>query len=60
MSALRMLFLTFAVIISLGIWLTGYRNVHWFLYVPVAATLFAGLTGICPGLMLWKKLGFKD
>lgn len=60
MSALRMLFLTFAAIISIGIWLTGYKNVHWFLYVPVVALLFAGLTGICPGLMLWKKLGFKD
>ena len=60
MSALRMLFLTVAVLISVGIFLTGYKNVHWFLYVPVAAMLFAGLTGICPGLMLWKKLGFKD
>lgn len=60
MSALRMLFLTVAVLISVGIFLTGYNNVHWFLYVPVAAMLFAGLTGICPGLMLWKKLGFKD
>lgn len=60
MSALRMLFLTVAVLVSIGIWLTGYNKVHWFLYVPVAAMLFAGLTGICPGLMLWKKLGFKD
>jgi hypothetical protein len=60
MSAQRMLFLTFAIIISVGIWLTGFNKVHWFLYVPVAATLFAALTGICPGLILWKKLGFKD
>ncbi len=55
-----MLFFTFAIVISIGIWLTGYKNIHWFLYVPVAAMLFAGITGICPGLILWKKLGFKD
>jgi len=60
MSAQRMLFLTMAVIITVGIYLTGFKNVHWFLYVPVAALLFAGLSGICPGLMLLKKLGFKD
>jgi hypothetical protein len=59
MSAQRMLFLTIAAIVSVGIWLTGLNKVHWFLYVPVAMTLFAGATGICPGLMLWKKLGFK-
>lgn len=60
MSALRMQFLTIAVIVFIGIWLTGLTKVHWFLYVPVIAFLFAGITGICPGLMLWKKLGFKD
>ena len=55
-----MLFLTIAILITVGIYLTGFKNVHWFLYLPVAALVFAGLTGICPGLMLWNKLGFKD
>lgn len=55
-----MLFLTVATLVLVGIWLTGFSKVHWFLYVPPAAMLFAGLTGICPGLMLWRKLGFKD
>jgi hypothetical protein len=59
MSALRMQFLTIATIVFVGILLTGLSRVHWFLYVPVAVFLFAGLTGICPGLLLWKKLGFK-
>ncbi|NOR40023.1 MAG: DUF2892 domain-containing protein [Gammaproteobacteria bacterium] len=59
MSAMRMLFLTMAAFIALGIWLTGFNTVHWFLYVPVAALIFAGVTGICPGYMLFKKLGFK-
>jgi len=59
MSAQRMLFLTMAVIIGLGIYLSGYSQVHWLLYVPAAALLFAGVTGICPGIMIWRKLGFK-
>ena len=59
MSAQRMLFLTMAALIYIGIYLTGHANVHWFLYVPLAALLFAGITGICPGLKLYKKLGFK-
>jgi hypothetical protein len=55
-----MQFLTIAVVVFIGIWLTGFAKVHWFLYTPVVVFLFAGITGICPGMMLWKKLGFKD
>ena len=60
MSALRMQFLSIAVVVFVGIWLTGFDRVHWFLYIPVAMFTFAGITGICPGLLFWKKLGFKD
>jgi hypothetical protein len=59
MSAIRMLFLFMAAFILLGIWLTGFGVVHWVLYIPVAALLFAGITGICPGYMIFQKLGFK-
>ena len=59
MTAQRMLFLSMAILISLGIYLTGYTSVHWVLYIPAIALLFAAVTGICPGLMLFKKLGFK-
>jgi hypothetical protein len=59
MTALRMQFLSIAVVVFIGILLTGFEKVHWFLYLPVAVFLFAGVTGICPGLLLWKKLGFK-
>lgn len=59
MTAQRMLFLSMAILISLGIYLTGYTSVHWVLYIPAAALFFAAITGICPGLMLFKKLGFK-
>jgi hypothetical protein len=58
-SAMRAQFISTALIILIGIWLTGFRTAHWFLYVPVVALSFAGITGICPGLMLWKKIGLK-
>lgn len=60
MSATRMVFLTVSVIILVGIWLTGFNKVHWFLYFPAAALFVAGATGFCPSAMLFKKLGFKE
>ncbi len=59
MTAQRMLFLVMAILISAGIYLSGYKSVHWLLYIPAAALLFAAITGICPGMMLFKKMGFK-
>lgn len=59
MTAQRMLFIIIASIISSGIFLTGYNQVHWLLYVPVVGMLFAAASGICPGIVLLKKLGFK-
>ncbi len=58
-SALRVLFIVFALIVYLGIYLSGYDNVHWLLYIPVAALLFAGATGICPGLKILRAAGLK-
>ncbi len=59
MTAQRMLFLSIAAVISVGIWQTGFDKASWILYVPVSFMLFAGLTGICPGLIFWKKCGLK-
>jgi len=59
MSALRVLFLFMSAIILLGIWLTGFNVVHWLLYVPVVFLAFAAVTGICPGYMIFTKLGLK-
>jgi hypothetical protein len=59
MTAIRMQFISIAVVVFIGIFLTGFEKVHWFLYVPVVMLLFAGLTGICPGLLFWKKMGLK-
>ena len=59
MTAVRMQFLLMAVIILIGIWLSGFDQVQWFLYIPLVMLVFAGVTGICPGMMIWEKLGFK-
>lgn len=60
MSAMRMVFLTVALILMLGIWLSGFDKVHWVLYIPTVFFMFAGLTGICPGAIFWKRIGFKN
>ncbi len=56
MTAMRMQFFTVALIILIGIGLTGFATAHWFLYVPVALLIFAGITGICPGHLFWKTM----
>lgn len=58
-AALRVFFLVVATVISLGIWLTGYKNVHWLLFLPPAFLYFAAITGFCPGLFFLKKMGLK-
>ena len=59
MSAQRMLFFTVAALLGGGIFLSGWQSVHWLLYVVTGMLVFAGTTGICPGLMVYQKLGFK-
>ena len=59
MKALNMQFFTIALLFLVGIWLTGFEKVHWFMYVPIVVLIFAGITGICPGLWFWKKIGLK-
>ena len=58
-TALRVTFILIGMFISLGIWLTGIDVVHWLLFLPAAFLVFAGLTGICPSLIINKKI-FKE
>ena len=53
-NSLRMTFLFMATLIWVGLWLTGFNSVHWILFLPAAFLTFAGITGICPGLILNK------
>lgn len=56
MSAQRMVYFSIAVLILLGITLTGFTRVHWFMYLPVVFLTFAGATGFCPGFVFWSRI----
>ncbi len=53
---MRFFFLVSASFIWLGLWLTGFENVHWLLYVPAVFFAFAAVTGICPGMIVSRRL----
>lgn len=59
MTAQRMMFFTASTMIGLGIFLTGWDQVHWLLYIPPVGFLISGMTGFCPPIYLYRKLGFK-
>jgi len=58
-SATKAFFLFVGLVLWTGIWLTGFDNVHWILYLPATFFLISALTGICPGMLLFKEL-FRD
>ena len=58
-KALRMTFILIGMFIFLGIWLTGWNVAHWLLYLPAIFLIFAGVTGICPSLII-NKILFKE
>lgn len=57
--AMKAFFLFTGVLLWTGIWLTGFNVVHWLLYLPASFFLFAAITGICPGLVLFTEV-FRD
>ncbi len=59
-KAMRIFFFNVAVLILVGIGLTGFERVHWFAYFIPAFMLFAAASGICPGMIVTQKLFGKD
>ncbi len=55
-KAMRLFFFNVGVLMLVGIGLTGFTSVHWFLYVVPAFMLFAAVTGLCPGMIITRKL----
>ena len=51
----RIMFLMTSIFVFIGIWLTGWDTVHWFLYVPPVLFCIFGLTGICPATLMNKE-----
>jgi hypothetical protein len=58
-APMRFFLFVIATFIFAGIWLTGFATAHWLLYLPVIFFIFAATTGICPGMILSKKLFSK-
>lgn len=58
-SATRMTFLSVAAVVALGNTLTGWGTVSLILWIPPIALTLAAITGVCPFLIVWQKLGFK-
>ncbi|MBT3169172.1 MAG: hypothetical protein HN952_06005 [Candidatus Cloacimonetes bacterium] len=56
----RLFFAVSAIVIWLGIYLTGFRNAHWILYIPAVSFVFAVITGFCPGMMFAKMIFEKN
>ncbi len=52
---MKVWFALLGLIIWLGIYLTGFSIVHWLLYVPALAFIFAAITGICPSQLLVSR-----
>ena len=55
-SATKAFFLFVGIWLWLGIWLTGFNVIHWILYLPATFFLISAVTGICPGMLLFKEM----
>lgn len=55
-APMRVFLLNAAIVILIGVWLTGFDKVHWFIYFVPGMFLMSSALGICPGLNLWRML----
>jgi hypothetical protein len=55
-KSMRIWYALVGIILWTGIYLTGFSNVNWLLYVPAAGFIFSAITGICPSLIAISKM----
>jgi hypothetical protein len=59
-KSMRVWFAFMGIILWIGIYLTGFANVNWLIYIPAAGFIFAASTSICPSQMaVFKIFGVK-
>jgi len=51
-ASMRMFMFNASVFILIGIWLSGFDQVHWFIYFVPVFFLLAAVTGFCPGMVI--------
>ena len=56
----RLTFLNTSILAFVGILLSGYDQVHWFMYVVPVTYLFSSVTGFCPGIVVSKFILKED
>jgi len=59
-KSMRVWFAFMGTVLWIGIYLTGFANVNWLVYVPAAGFTFAAVTSICPSqIAVFKIFGVK-
>ena len=53
---LRTFLLAASALLWLGIWHTGFSVASWIFYLPAVMFVFAAATGICPSVILIRKI----
>ena len=58
-KSMRIWYAFVGTILWAGIYLSGFSNVHWLLYVPAIGFIFGAITGLCLSLtVISKMVGF--
>lgn len=52
---MRFIFALISAFIWIGIALTGFSTVSWFMYLPAIGTAVVAITGICMGTLVTKR-----
>lgn len=52
---MRIIFAIMSAFIWIGIALTGFSTVSWFMYIPAIGTALVAITGICMGTLVTKR-----
>ena len=55
-NEMRLWFIGPIVMLWIGIYLTGFDVVHWLIYIPAVMSVFAFITGLCPGMFLIRNI----
>jgi len=59
-KSLRVWYAFVDAILWTAIYLTGFSNVHWLIYLLAVGFIFSAITGICPSQMaIFKMFGVK-
>jgi len=55
-KSMRIWYAFVGIILWAGIYLSGFSNVHWLLYVPAIGFVFAAIIGLCLSLTAISKM----